>query len=106
MTVDTREERRSALDEFAASTRQELVPAADLLPMSTGSMDVVHGAQPVAVKRDEHAVLSKLRVLAAAAGEDWYYRFPVKNKAKGTTDFIEGPSIKCANDLSLSLIHI
>jgi hypothetical protein len=98
MTVDTREERRSALDEFAASTKQELVPVK--LQSAVSPMETVHGAQPVAVKRDDAAVLSKLKVLAAAAGEDWYYRFPVKNRQKGTTDFIEGPSIKLANDLS------
>ena len=62
--------------------------------------DQVHGAQAVAVKRDDAEVLKKLRVLAAAAGENWYYRFPVKNKQKNTTDFVEGPSIKLANDLA------
>lgn len=98
MNVDTKEERRSALDEFAASSKQELAPVQSR--MMTAPMEVVHGAQAVAVKRDESAVLSKLKVLAAAAGEDWYYRYPVKNKAKGTTDWIEGPSIKLANDLS------
>jgi len=96
--METREDRRSALDDFAASVKQEVA----VQPMSAAmSMtDQVHGAQAVAVKRDDSEVLHKLKVLAAAAGENWYYRFPVKNKAKGTTDWIEGPSIKLANDLS------
>jgi hypothetical protein len=37
--------------------------------------------------------------LAAAAGSDWFYRFPVKKK-DGGQDWIEGPSIKLANDIA------
>lgn len=97
--MQTREEQRSALDEFAtASSRQEMM----VQPMQGAShaLDQVHGAQAVAVRRDEGDVLKKLKVLAAAAGEAWYYRFPVKNNRTQTTDWIEGPSIKLANDLS------
>jgi hypothetical protein len=68
----------------------------------------VVGAQPVAVHRDEGELLKKLKVLAAAAGEDWYYRFPVRKKVRNektgrdeyVTDSIEGPSIKCANNVA------
>jgi hypothetical protein len=96
--METREDRRSALDEFAASVKQEVAT----VPMTSAltSLEQVHGAQAVAVKRDESEVLKKLRVLASAAGDNWYYRFPVKNNQKGTTDWIEGPSIKLANDLA------
>ena len=55
-------------------------------------------AQPVAVPRDDGRILQKLRALAAAAGEDWYYRFPVKDH--GSTKHIEGPTIKCANNVA------
>lgn len=48
--------------------------------------------------RNEAMILSKLKVRAAAAGADWYYRFPVKDK--GATKYIEGPSIKCANNVA------
>ncbi|UGY15249.1 hypothetical protein HAP48_0043110 [Bradyrhizobium septentrionale] len=58
-------------------------------------VDRVHGAQQVAVRRHEPDVLRKIKELAAAAGEYFYYRFPVKNKGK--TEYIEGPTIKCAN---------
>jgi len=66
------------------------------------------GAQPVAVRRDESDLLKKLKVLAQAAGDDWFYRFPVKKKVKNektgrdeyVTAFIEGPSIKCANNVA------
>lgn len=92
-----REERRSALDDFASGqTGQQMVESVtQIMPTQQ-----VTGAQAVAVHRDERAVLTKLRALAAAAGDDWYYRFPVKNRKTGTTDFIEGPSIKLANDLA------
>jgi outer membrane protein OmpA-like peptidoglycan-associated protein len=53
------------------------------------------GAIKVAVERNEAKVLQRLRVFASAAGEDFFYRFPVKTKGGGT-DYIEGPSIKCA----------
>lgn len=96
--MQTRDEQRSALDEFATQTRQEVM----VQPMQSASAAIsqVHGAQPVAVKRNEAEILQKIRVLAAAAGDSWLYRFPVKNKAKGTTEFIEGASIKLANDLA------
>ncbi|MEJ6847496.1 hypothetical protein V3589_14910 [Sinorhizobium fredii] len=94
---DTREERRSALDEFAAM--QVTGPAA-MMPVSQSHGFEVIAAQPVSVKRDEGLVLKRLRLLASSAGTDWYYRFPVKNRRENRTDWIEGPSIKLANDLS------
>jgi hypothetical protein len=94
----TRDEKRSALDDFAALPQQALVPvtAPDFLPQA----GQVHGAIAVAVHRDESRVLARLKALAAAAGADWYYRFPVKNRKTGTVEFIEGPSIKLANDVA------
>lgn len=69
----------------------------------------VFGAQPIAIKRDEEQILRKLRVRAAAAGEAFFYRIPVRKKVKNketgkdewVTDYIEGPSIKCANAVAL-----
>jgi hypothetical protein len=96
----TRDERKSALDEFAQSARQEteamLLPAiAHAAPPS-----LMHGAQQVPVKRDDAGILRKLSQLAAAAGDDWFYRIPFKDKKTGRTTFVEGPSIKLANDLA------
>jgi len=99
MSDDTdRKERDAALDEFAQSTEVEgqLVP---IMPQGQVATQVF-GAQNVAVRRDERIILNKIRALAAAAGQEWFYRFPVRNKKKGTTDYIEGPSIKMANDLA------
>ena len=95
-----REDRFSALDTFARET--ETRRGGDVIPMSPfqAPTDRVFGAQAVAVFRDEAKVLSKLKFLAAAAGTDWYYRFPVKNRKENRTDWIEGPSIKLANDLA------
>ena len=52
-------------------------------------------ARKIAYPRDVKAVMNSLKVMAAMAGEDWYYRWPVKNK-DGTKGFVEGPSVKCA----------
>ena len=100
-------DKKSALDEFAATAPREstnLVPAG----VFAAPAERVFGAQPVAVHRDEGKILQKLKSLAAAAGDDWYYRYPVRKKVKDektgrdewTIDHIEGPSIKLANDLA------
>lgn len=98
--IDTaeRQDRRTALDAFAAAPSNH-VQAPSVQPLAAPA-DRVFGAQAVAVYRDEARVLQKLSALGAAAGGDWFYRFPVKNRKKGTTDWIEGPSIKLANDLA------
>ncbi|MDX0857903.1 hypothetical protein GOL78_25535 [Sinorhizobium medicae] len=98
MTVEeNREGRRSALDEFAAA---QITGPTSFLPATQSQSFEVVSAQAVAVRRDEGLVLTRLRTLAQAAGTDWYYRFPVKNRKENRTDWIEGPSIKLANDLS------
>jgi hypothetical protein len=94
-----REERKSALDQFA-NTAPKL---GEVMPAGIGhnsGLPAVFGAQAVAVHRDESRILQKLKVLASAAGDDWYYRFPVKDNKTGKTSWIEGPSIKLANDLA------
>jgi hypothetical protein len=92
-----REEKRSALDEFAKLASAPV--AANALTVQNPA-EQSHGAIAVAVRRDEAMVLQKLKALAAAAGAEWGYRFPVKNKKENRTDWIEGPSIKLANDLA------
>jgi hypothetical protein len=93
-------DRGSLLDAFAETAARApppaTVPAAEFL--SAGGR--VIGAQKIAVPRDERAILQKLRVLAAAAGDEWYYRFPAKSKKTGKTEWIEGGSIKLANEVS------
>lgn len=101
-----RDDRSRALDAFAARPADDasLAPA----QVFAAPAERVFGAQPVSVKRDEGDILRKLKTLAAAAGEKWYYRFPVKKKVKNeqtgkdewVQDFIEGPSIKCANNVA------
>lgn len=54
------------------------------------------GAISVHVKRDLSEVLKQLRVIATAAGDDFFYSWPTKNK-DGSTGVVEGPSVKCAN---------
>jgi hypothetical protein len=95
-------DRTRDLDEFANASAQHNQPAGGghaLVRPTSGIAERVIGAQPVAVHRDEQRVLQKLNTLAAAAGPDWFYRFPVKKK-DGGTDWISGPSIKLANDVA------
>jgi hypothetical protein len=93
--IDERADRQNALDKFAASApRQEV----QVLPQFN-QVERTVGAQHVAVYRDDQRVLQKLAALGAAAGDDWFYRFPVKSR-DGSKSFIEGPSIKLANDLA------
>lgn len=94
----TREEQRSRLDQFAQASVP--VSAGELVAMAPQQAPAIFGAQNVAVRRDTGKVLADLKVLAAAAGDDWFYRFPVKNRKENRTDWIEGPSIKLANDLA------
>lgn len=56
-------------------------------------------AQPTRAPRDEAKIMKRIDVMAAAAGDKWFYRFPVKKKGGGV-DYIEGPSIDCADAVS------
>lgn len=96
----TREERRDALDEFASMAEPVNEAQLPVVAAPPSAMPAVYGAQQLAIKRDTRRVLREIKELASAAGEDWYYRFPVKNKRKGTTDYVEGPTIKLANDVA------
>jgi hypothetical protein len=57
-------------------------------------------ARKVEVARDEAKILQRIKTYAAAGGERWYYSWPVRNRRKGTTDTVEGASIKAANAVS------
>ena len=61
-------------------------------------------AQRVAVPRHVPEMMQRMKVLASVAGSEYYYQFPVRAKNKETGEweqsFIEGPSIKLANDLA------
>jgi len=87
-------------DEFAEAARSlgELAVNGDMTITQERSLfgDLIT-AQPVKVARNDAKILQKIDVWAAMAGERWYYRYPVKNRRKGTTDWIEGPSVKCTN---------
>lgn len=90
-------ERRSALDEFASMSNAS--PPVVQRPTTIEPVTEYVTAKAVEVKRDERAIFQRLKAGAAAAGSDWFYRFPVKNKKTGQTDWIEGPTIKLANEL-------
>src|SRR3954470_17858297 len=93
-------ERAAMVEAFKApATGNELVPAGGALP-SVEITDGVVTARKVEVQRDEGGILRKIGVLAAWAGEDWLYSYPVKNRRTGRTDTIEGLSIKGANSVA------
>jgi len=94
-----RDDRRASLDAFANTRSNQPVSAPAVRPLAAPA-DRVFGAQAVAVYRDEARILQKLSALGAAAGSDWFYRYPVKNKKQNRTDWIEGASIKLANDVA------
>jgi len=88
-----------ALDNIRNEGGQSLVA-----PMNSPA-ERIFGAQPVAVKRRVPEIMSTLKALASAAGSEWYYRFPVNKKQRDGSrkqEWIEGPSIKLANDLARS----
>ena len=87
-----------ALREAFAGQATEGAALAPVNGQAPAATDGVIVAQKVAVERDTTKVLQKLKTLANVAGEKYYYRFPVKNR--GETNWIEGPSIKLANDLA------
>lgn len=77
-------------------------PEGDRIAVTTFG-DIVT-AQRVAVPREITKVLAKMKVLAGAAGDRYVYRIPFKRTNKQTgdvkTEYVEGGSIKLANDLA------
>lgn len=87
------------LERFANADGQPNQPGPrghSLVRPTQGLADHAVGARPVAVPRDEQKIMQRLKMFAAKAGTDWFYRIPVKTK-DGRTDWIMGPSIKLAN---------
>jgi hypothetical protein len=98
-----RAEQRKALDDFTNASAQPNQPAPPhgqaLVRPTQGLSERVIGSQPVAKPRDEAHILQQIRAMAAMAGTDFYYRYPVRRQ-DGGQDFIEGPSIKLANNVA------
>lgn len=74
-----------------------------LVPMNRGETTTISvqgelvTAQKVAVERDLGKIMARIKILAAGAGMRWFYRIPFKNRQKGTTEHVEGLTIKGAN---------
>jgi hypothetical protein len=71
-----------------------VLPGGQLMSERTIFGDIIT-AQPIKLPRNEAKVLQRVDAMSQANGEKWYYRFPVKNRRTGKTDYIEGPSIEC-----------
>jgi hypothetical protein len=88
------------LTEFANPGQVNPTPRGHALGRPTsGIAERIIGAQPVAEKRDLAHIRQNLKAQAAFAGEDWFYRFPVRQQGGGTS-YIEGPSIKLAMNVA------
>ena len=66
--------------------------------MHTGG-DIIT-AQRVAVPRNNAKIMANLKALAAAAGKNYVYGWKVKDRQNNREVWIEGPTIKLANDLA------
>lgn len=86
---------------MSAEKPANLVPADQITTTMQQAQDIfgVVSAQKVQVARDEPMILRKIAARAAAAGEDWFYRYQVKKKGGGI-DWIEGPSIQCTDNVA------
>ena len=100
MTDISDADERQELERYANAGGQPNQPRGHSLVRPTASLTPI-GAQHLAKLRDDAAVRRKLTELAAMAGDDWFYRFPVRDNRTGQTSWIEGPSIKLANSVAL-----
>lgn len=95
------DDRQTALDQFAAMSRTR--DPGDFQPVAAAAHQAVfeppRGAIRTEVKRDIQTIVEEIKQYAAFSGQEWYYRFPVKDRKTNSTNYIEGPSIKLANDL-------
>jgi hypothetical protein len=98
---DTRDDPRREMEEFANAPAQRNQPTrGHALVRPTSAIDRPPiGAQKLDKYRDKNLIRQELKETAAMAGKDWFYRFPVKTK-DGGQDWIEGPSIKLANEVA------
>lgn len=87
------ERNRQMEDAFEEPNVPALAPAG---PQMVTIEDRPSGAMKVAVERHNGKVLAKLKAIAASAGDDFFYRWPV-NGRDGKKDWVEGPSVKCTN---------
>ncbi|WP_319798284.1 hypothetical protein [Nitrobacter sp.] len=100
--MDPREQQEMMRAFAKPESAGNLVPQDGFNAMGAGVsiQDGIITARKVEVERDDAKVLQRIAARAAIAGDDWFYRFPVKNRKTGQQDWIEGPSIKCANSVA------
>lgn len=99
MTMDRPDTAEAMAAAFGRSAG-DLVASNHPVALAGSATDRIATAQKVAVERDLGKVMRNIKVMAAAVGDDWYYSWPVKNRRTGGKDIVEGPSIKCANNVA------
>jgi len=107
--TDDRADSRRALEEYANTSSQPLSrpPYGRSLGAQQMPPELV-GAGGIAERilttqqlppRNLQKILHDISLIAKSRGNDYYYRFPVRDRKAGTTSYIEGPTIKLANDV-------
>jgi hypothetical protein len=95
-----RDDRRRDLEQFSNAAAQGNQPHGhSLVRPTSGLAERVVGMQPVAIRRDNERIMQEIKEIAAMAGDDWFYRFPIRS-AGGGQDWVEGCSIKLANNVA------
>lgn len=93
-------------DIFSGLETDDPPMGAGTAPMPSGnnielkSMNSNLGAMRVAVPRNMAAVFARIDMAAQAGGQRWQYAIPFKDRRKGTTQLVTGPSIGCALDIA------
>ncbi len=102
--TDAPDDRYKDLDAFAndKALKQTMVPAFTVHPPPPS---LFHGVAQIFSPRNEALIRSEIRAQAAAAGADWYYSIPFKDRKTGKTTYVEGPTIELANAVHLIYTH-
>ena len=106
MSQTTTQERPSTLDAFAAmkdAGEGASLPATVPGPLSNTAAAMLGQssvAMVVPVPRDVRKVLEEIKVLAAIAGDKYYYRIPFRDRRTGKVTYAEDGNINMANDLA------
>jgi hypothetical protein len=88
------------LDDLAnrPSGSQQLIPA---FTRHEPPAFLVHGPQTIIAPRDMHSVRRDIAIEAQAAGDDWFYSIPFKDRKTGKVTHVEGPSVDLATFVAM-----
>ena len=103
MAVDYDETERNAMVQAFSQPAMGRELVKDSGGQSLPSLEIVDGivtARRCEVQRDEGRIIQKINVLAAWAGEEWFYSWEVNDRRRGRKVTVEGLSIDGADALA------